>query len=169
MLELLRQWLVGITCAAMVAAVAQALSPPGAVKRIGKFTGGLMLLVAVVKPIASVDGAALTRVLTDYQLNLGSHGRTLEEENRVLMKTIIEERSAAYIVDKADAMGLSCTVAVEADESGEWPIPWTVTVWGALDGEERAALTQRIESDFAIPEHRQFYVAEEDYESGDGA
>lgn len=169
MLGLLRQWLVGVTCAAMVAALAEALTPPGAVNRIGRLAGGLVLLIAVVKPIAQVDAGALTRALTEYQLDLSAYEARLEEENRALMKTIIEEQAAAYIVDKADAMGLSCAVTVEADENGEWPIPWTVTVRGALDEAGQRALTERIESDFAIPEQRQFYQTGEYYESGDGA
>ena len=40
MLELIRQWLVGITCAAMIAALAEGLAPPGAVRKVGRFTGG---------------------------------------------------------------------------------------------------------------------------------
>ena len=41
MLELIRQWLVGITCAAMVVALAEGLTPPGTIRKIGKLTGGL--------------------------------------------------------------------------------------------------------------------------------
>ena len=40
MLELIRQWLVGITCAAMVVALAEGLTPPGTIRKIGKLTGG---------------------------------------------------------------------------------------------------------------------------------
>ena len=32
------------------------------------------------------------------------------------MKSIIEEQCAAYIQDKADALGIPCTVEVQAEE-----------------------------------------------------
>ena len=169
MLELIRQWLVGITCAAMIAALAEGLAPPGAVRKIGRFTGGLVLLIAVLKPVAAVDGQTLSRALAEYRLDLSAYGAQLEEENRGLMKSIIEEQTAAYIVDKAASMGLSCQVRVEAGGSGEWPIPWRVTITGDLDGEAREALTRRIQEDFAIPAERQFYEGPDQYESGDGA
>ena len=107
MLELIRQWLVGITCAAMIAALAEGLAPPGAVRKIGRFTGGLVLLIAVLKPVAAVDGQTLSRALAEYRLDLSAYSAQLEEENRGLMKSIIEEQTAAYIVDKAASMGLS--------------------------------------------------------------
>ena len=114
MLELIRQWLVGITCAAMIAALAEGLAPPGAVRKVGRFTGGLVLLIAVLKPIAAVDGEALGRALAEYRLDLSAYSTQLEEENSARMKSIIEEQAAAYIVDKAASLGLSCQVQVEA-------------------------------------------------------
>lgn len=168
MLELIRQWLVGITCAAMVTALAEGLAPPGAVRKIGRFTGGLVLLIAVLKPIASVDGSALSQALTEYRLDLEGYRAQLEEVNNEAMKTIIEEQAAAYIVDKAAGLGLSCRVQMEAQEGGEWPVPWSVTVTGPLDKAQQEALTRQIEEDFAIPAERQFYETQEPYESGDG-
>ena len=163
MLELIRQWLVGITCAAMVVALAEGLTPPGTIRKIGKLTGGLVLLVSILQPVVELDPAALTRSLTEYKLELGAYSAQLEEENGELMKSIIEEQSAAYILDKAAQQGIACQVTVQAAGEGEWPVPETVTVPGPLTGEQREALERQIEADFAIPVQRQFY------ESGDGA
>lgn len=167
-MDLLRQWLIGITCAAMIVALAEGLMPPGAIRKIGKLTGGLVLLVVIVKPVAALDVTALSRSLTEYKLDLSAYSMDLEKENRELMKTIIEEQSAAYISDKAEALGIQCQVYVQASEEEDWPVPWTVTVIGSLDSEQRAALEAQIEASFAIPAQRQFY-REESYESGDGA
>ncbi len=162
MLELIRQWLIGITCSAMIVALAEALAPPGAVRKAGQLTGGLVLLVAVLQPLVHLDPAALTRSLTEYKLDLSLYDTTLEEENGILMKSIIEEQSAAYIQDKAAQLGIPCQVRVEA-EGEEWPVPQTVTIAGTLTPDQRAALSRQIEADFAIPEERQCY------ESGDAA
>ena len=157
MLELIRHWLVGITCAAMLVALAESLIPAGSIRRIARLTGGLVLLAAILK----LDTTALTRALTEYKLELSAYSADLEEENEILMKDIIEEQSGAYIQDKAAALGIDCQVTVEADGEEEWPIPQSVTVMGSLTAEQQEALERTIEEDFAIPAERQRY------ESGD--
>ena len=165
MLELIRHWLVGITCAAMLVALAESLIPAGSIRRIARLTGGLVLLAAILNPLLKLDTTALTRALTEYKLELSAYSADLEEENEILMKDIIEEQSGAYIQDKAAGLGLTVTAAVscavEADGEEEWPIPQSVTVMGSLTAEQQEALERTIEEDFAIPAERQRY------ESGD--
>ena len=99
MLELIRHWLVGITCAAMLVALAESLIPAGSIRRIARLTGGLVLLAAILNPLLKLDTTALTRALTEYKLELSAYSADLEEENEILMKDIIEEQSGAYIQD----------------------------------------------------------------------
>ena len=157
MLDIIRQWLLGITCVALVAALAESLTPPGAVRKVGRLTGGLVLLIAMLHPLMALDQDALTRALTEYRLELSTYSDELEEENRSLMKGIIEEQCAAYIQDKAEEMGIQCQISVEVGEEGDWPVPESVTVFGSLSEEQQAELTQAIEVDFAIPAERQSY------------
>lgn len=157
MLDMIGQWLIGLTCAALVIAVAESLTPSGAIRKIGRLTGGLVLLIAVLGPLLSLDQGALTRALTEYRLSLDDYSQELIQEDQSLMKGIIEERSGAYIEDKAEDMGIDCQVAVEADGEGDWPVPESVTVFGVLTTEEQARLTREIEADFAIPAERQYY------------
>ena len=100
MLELIRQWLLGITAAAMLVALAEALCPDGNIRGILRLTGGLVLLAAVLNPLLKLDTEALGQALTQYRLDLSAYSTELEEENETLMKDIIEEQSAAYIQDK---------------------------------------------------------------------
>ena len=44
-MEIIRTWLLSVTVSAMVIAAAEALMPAGAVKRVGKLTGGLILVL----------------------------------------------------------------------------------------------------------------------------
>lgn len=157
MLDMIRQWLVGVTCVALLIAVAESLTPPGTVRKIGRLTGGLVLLIAILYPLLSLDQDSLSRALAEYRLELDDYSGELEEENREAMKAIIAERSDAYIQDKAESLGIDCQVSVEVGDEGEWPVPECVTVFGALSEEERAELTRAIETDFAIPPERQYY------------
>lgn len=157
MVELLGQWLMGVTCAALILALAQGLAPEGGPKRAARLAGGLLLLLAVVKPLLSLDGDALTRALTGYRLEAELDAQGLTQANKTLAAQIIEDQCAAYIQDKAAALGITCRVAVEADREADYPVPKVVTVTGELTRAQRQALTHQIEADFAIPASRQYY------------
>ena len=128
----------------------------------GKLTGGLVLLLAILQPVLKLDGTALTRALMEYRVDLSAYGDELEEENGELMKAIIAEQSAAYIVDKAAEWGIHCTARVEcrAGEEGLY-FPETAAVTGSLSGEEQSRLSQMIREDLGVPEERQTYCTEE--------
>ena len=80
-----------------------------------------------------------------------------------LMKTIIGEKTGAYILDKAEAFGAHLervTVTCQVG-TGDMPYPAAVVITGTLDEAQRRTLTRQIEADLAIPADRQTY------ESGD--
>ena len=161
MLELIRQWLLGVTAAAVLVALAEALCPDGNIRGILRLIGGLVLLTAVLNPLLRLDTEELDRALSEYRLELEDYSARLEEENETLMRDIIEEQAAAYIQDKAAGQGIDCRVSVEAAGTGDWPVPTSVTVEGTLTEGQRAALTQMIQADFAIPAERQTYESGE--------
>ena len=159
MMELLRRWLVGVTCAAMIIALADSLTPSGTVRKVG----GLVLLLAVLQPVLTFDYSAMAIAATDYQAAFGAYDLELEETNLDLMKTIIAERTGAYILDKAEAFGAHLervTVTCQVG-TGDMPYPAAVVITGTLDEAQRRTLTRQIEADLAIPADRQTY------ESGD--
>ena len=164
MISVLHNWLVGLTCAAMIVALAEGLTPPGAVKKIGRLTGGLVLLLALVQPVLSLDEETLSSALARYRAELSAYDSALEEENEILMKGIIAEQSGAYILDKAASLGITVPLEVEVETmpvEGGYPVPYSVTVRGSLTQEEQAALAQQITAGFSIPEDRQYYESGE--------
>lgn len=158
MMEGIRQWLLGMVCAAMAAALAQSLAPEGGPKRICKLAGALVLLLATVNPLLRLDEGALSRLTQDYQSALGESAGALEEENDLLYETIIEERTAAYILDKAEELGISCQAEVEYryDQEGV-PYPYRARVTGTWTQEQRQALGQVLEGELGIPPERQIF------------
>ena len=73
------------------------------------------------------------------------------------LSAIIAEKTSAYIWDKADRLGLSCTVevTVSAGEDGI-PLPDTVTITGAY----HACLSALIEEEVGIPAGKQIWLEE---------
>ena len=101
MLELIRHWLVGITCAAMLVALAESLIPAGSIRRIARLTEGLVLLAAILNPLLKLDTTALTRALTEYKLELSAYSADLEEENEILMKDIMRRTVGTPLQDNS--------------------------------------------------------------------
>ena len=158
MMETLRQWLLGVACTAMVLAAADSLAPEGSAKKICRLAGGLALLLAAAGPLLRLDGGALAGALEAYRVQLQGYEEALEERNNLFYQTIIEENTAAYIVDKAEEMGISCQAEVTFayDEDGV-PTPWEVTARGDWTDLTRKALERLLEDDLGVPLQRQHY------------
>ena len=58
-MSLLKTWLFGVIAAAMALSILYALVPKGALLTIAKCTGGLIMLLVVVRPLLALDPAAL--------------------------------------------------------------------------------------------------------------
>ncbi len=154
----LRDWLLGVTAAALAVALAQALTPEGTVKKVGRLVGGMVLLLAVARPLLSLEPGALSVTAAAWDLSAGEMAVKSGEE---AMKSLIEEKTSAYIVDKGGALGLVCTVdtVAEADGNG-WPIPWAVTVRGNWTQSQRQALSRILTEELDIPVERQSFQKE---------
>ena len=158
MTELVRQWLLGVACTALVLAVADSLAPDGSVKKICRLAGGMALLLAAVGPVLRLDSGIIAQTLEEYRGMVQSCEDVLEAQNNLFYQTIIEESAAAYIVDKAEEMGIFCQAEVtfSYDEDGV-PCPWEVTSWGDWTDGTRKALERLLEDDLGVPPQRQHY------------
>ena len=151
MTELLRQWILGVTCAAMIAAVVQAFARKGGAGKAAQLTAGLLVLLAAAKPLAGLSAFNISGALEDLQTQQEMRADELTEENDRMMKELIEGKTEAYILDKAEELGISCKVFVTyaRDESGAFA-PARVRLTGTLTVEERQRLTGQIAADLGI-------------------
>ena len=158
MTELLRHWLLGVACTALILAVADSLAPEGSVKKICRLAGGLALLLAAVSPVLRLDGGVLSETLERYRAQVRSYKETLAEQNHFFYQTVIEESAAAYIVDKAEELGIFCQAEVtfSYDEDGV-PCLWEVTARGDWTDGARETLERLLEDGLGVPPQRQHY------------
>ena len=158
-----RGWLLTVIAASLLCALADALMPPGAVKRVGRLVCGLVLLAAILAPAVRLDVAEGERWLAECFASMEPRRENLEETVNNQMKIIIEGEYAAYIVDKAAEFGLTCSARVEcrASEEGLY-LPVWAEVSGALTESGRARLVQVIREDLGVPESEQSYIGEEE-------
>ena len=163
MMAALRGWLLAVIAASLLCAVADALMPPGAVKRVGRLVCGLVLIGAILSPMKDLDLAAGQRWLDGYLSGLRFQEEELEETVNSQIKIIIEQEYAAYIVDKAAELGWTCTAGVECRMSEEGLyLPCRVEVAGPLTQAERARLAQVIWEELGVPQSEQVYIGEEE-------
>ena len=160
---MLKQWILGITCAALIGALAEALAPPGRVKRAGRLAVGLLLLLAVVKPLGALDYSALAEAAAGYRPDGAACEAELEEKSGAVLKAVIEERTNAYISDKAKTLGMDCTAEVTYYYGSDGEVrPEAVVVRGSWTEEQRAALSRTLEGELGIEAQRQSFERTED-------
>ena len=147
MMGLVREWLLGITAAAILAALAESMMPDGGVKKAGKLVCGLMMAAAVLRPLGSVE-------VTDFALALEydeQQTQALQEEADIRMKTIIEEELAAYSMDKAVQLGIPCQIRFVCREAGEGLfLPESAEVLGITSEQEKQVLTEFLCADLGL-------------------
>ena len=160
MIGAVREWLLGVLCAAVLAALADRLPPQGAAGKIGRMAGGLLLLIAVVRPVVQADLSALASASLPVWEEIGE--AAWAETDMGLLKNIIGEETGAYILDKAEELGIPCTrVEVTCEEKDGVPYPSSVRISGPIGEAQRRALSRTIEADLAIPADRQTYESED--------
>lgn len=159
MRELLRNWLAGIVCASMILALADGIIPKGGAKQICRLAGGLILLLATLSPLLKLGKQDLFEVTRRKESDMEAYIQAFEQENDFLAQSIIEEKTSAYISDKArELTGSSCVVTViTAGEEHSWPIPAEVILRGVWTQKTKEEMSNFLSAQMGIPESRQHY------------
>lgn len=157
----LRSWLLALVAASLICALADALIPKGAVKRVGRLVCGLVLASAILSPLAGLDVESGQSWLERHLASVEFQRAELEEEVNGQMKVIIEQEYAAYIVDKAAQLGAACSARTECRRDGGLYLPQRVEVTGAVPPPLQAELVQIIVRDLGVPEEQIDFSEEE--------
>lgn len=158
MTEWIRNWLFGVSCAAMVMAISEAVVPKGGMRHVCRLAGGLMLLLAAISPVLNLDDDLWTWTAAEYRMVVEDYEAALGEQNNLLYQTIIEENTAAYILDKAREKGISCRaeVVLAVDKNGN-PSPKEARLFGDWTDEQRDILSRILETELGILPEQQYF------------
>ena len=151
MMALVREWLLGVTGAAILTALAEGVMPEGGVKQVGKLVCGLVLVAAILQPFSrgwELDGMWFSG---DAEGNLHEQTQVLQEEVDIQMRAVIEEELAAYSTDKAAQLGIGCRVRVTCTlrEDGVF-LPEEVQIWDVRRGEDQQLLAEVLKKDLGL-------------------
>ena len=153
MIGAVRSWLTSIAAVTLLLTVVQALVPEGTVKKIAGFTGGLLLLAALLQPALKTDLGRLRLDFSDYEEAVGERAAELDAAGKDELAAIIAGRTAAYISDKADALGLGVTAQVRTEPAEGIPVPASVELTGPYSQD----LADWIAGELGIPAERQVW------------
>lgn len=152
MVEALREWITSVVMVTLLLSVTQTLLPEGGVRKLASFTGGLILLVALTRPLLGTELERLELDLEPYRQAVQERQTELRESGEKELSELIARETAAYIWDKAEELGLrvAVRVTVEPDENGV-PVPAAVEVTGPPSEE----LADYLERELGISRERQ--------------
>lgn len=152
MSAVLRDWVLGLTGAALVSAAARMLAPEGRVKRVVALVCGLVTILALISPLRRLDAESFAAFAARYREEgrAAAAGAQISEEK--LLRRIIEERTAAYILDKGRSLGiddLRVTVTAEKLEDGTF-VPKSARLTTKAGETARRKLGEIIEAELGI-------------------
>lgn len=150
----LRQWLLGVVaCATLVSAAGQ-ICPEGALRKIARLTGGLLLLLAMLRPLGALRPAESLPDADGYREEVARLERELSAERENALRHGIASELEAYIEDKAGALGAEVRAEAELETRGGVPLPKRVTLRGAYS----EALSAFLASELGIAKEKQIWI-----------
>ena len=156
-----RGWLLALISVSLICALADALTPKGAVKRVVRLVCGLTLVCAVLSPLGTLDLEQSQRWLEGQLRSTQLERAALEQEVDEQMKVIIEREYAAYIVDKAAQLGAVCSARVACREEDGVLLPLRAEVEGAVSQPVRKELVRALVQDLGLSEEEIYFKEEE--------
>lgn len=159
MIELIKNWVVSLAAAAFISGIATSLVPQGKMRRIVSLVCGLLTITVMLGPIRDFDLGRYSEFMVEFNSRTEVYGLSLENENARLVKAIIEEQSAAYILDKAIQLGIADPKAEVESKYGEgsYPFPWSAELGGEATEEQKRSLGRYMEAELGIPAERQHW------------
>ena len=110
---------------------------------------GMILTVAVIRPLSAFSDLELD-IIDPTILSVGESISAQGEKSAAdAMASIIKERCEAYILDKANALGIHVTAEIALSDDAI-PVPVSVTLSGAVPLNLRLRLEALIQEDMGI-------------------
>ena len=155
MTEGIRGYLLSVCAISILVSLVQTILPQGTVRRVAGFTGGMLILLTAVSPVAGLQPAQLAKSVSRIQLEMEALETGAATGNRELMAGIIKQRCKAYILDKAAELGMSIEADVELDETSDYPYPVKAVLTGTCSAQQKEQLSAAISENLGIPGEQQ--------------
>lgn len=159
MLEWLGKWITSLTAVSILTGCADALAQ-GTAKKAVRFAGGLVLVVVLLSPLRTADIGDMSFYVQQYRAEYEGYAEKHINSDSPQIRLIIEDKTNAYILQKAGSLGVNCSVSTTAkgSENG-YPYPSSLngTYAAGTDPESLESLKDLVEADLCIPREKQIW------------
>ena len=150
MMDAIRQYILQLTAAAAVGAVACGMvGKKGTVGAAVKFLTGVFLIVTAASPLTGLRPEQLRLPGEQLQAQAAAAAARGQAEARRCLEQSIISRTEAYILDKAASISVQVTAEVTLSP-GELPVPRSVILRGAAGPYDRTRLERWISRELGI-------------------
>ncbi len=160
---MIRQVLRDCIAVSVVSGLVLQLCPESGAKRVAALLSAVLLCLTVIRPLKDFDfdsyaleSARLHKAEEEF---LRSAASTTEKLDRLVM----QERCAAYLSEKAEALGLEevrIELQLQWSLDGLW-VPYAVHVKGSWDDGAAARFGELLSCELGIPPDRQYWYRDE--------
>ena len=157
------QWIVGLAASALIAGLALGVTPKGRVRSVLKLVTGAVMMIALVSPLTRFDLGLFSVNAEESREQLQTVQGNVDEAGGRLSRSVIEQECAAYILDKAQGLGIQVeAVSVTAKWGDEGVFyPYEAHITAQLSPDQKSALEEAIEAELGIAPERQYWNGNE--------
>lgn len=152
-MDAVRMWLLGVTVTSFLLSLAETLVTQEGVRRVLRLSGGMLLILVMVRPLLGLVGEVPAFSFSQYAEEAAALEENFEQRQEETLSALIAEETAAYISDKAEEMGISCGVTVAVGVEDGVPLPKAVEMTIPY----HAGLSQWLERELKIGEEKQVW------------
>lgn len=157
-MEALSRYVFSVIAAAFIFGILSVmLDQRGSTGTLLRLMGGLFLTFTILSPIVKMDFSGITDFLERFTVEGEFASADGEEMAAEEYRTIIIRQVEAYILDKANELGLNLTVEVTLSDD---ELPETVTIRGSAGTYAKLQLQQIIEADLGIAKENQRWIGQ---------
>jgi len=147
----LNGYLISVSAAALLVSLVSSLITNAKIKQVALYTGNLILLLAILSPLVTIDQNRIMDAVRDLQREIEAGPTEPTFGNDETMERLIIEQCRAYILDKAAELGADVDVTIFVAETDGIPYPSSASVAGTYSPYAREKLSDILEEDLGIP------------------
>ena len=154
----IREYLVQVTAAALVCGILNTIvGKKGSIAATVRVMTVILMTVTMASPIVRLRFSVVSDFWRDVRFDSAMYAQQGSDASREAVRTIIKERSEAYILDKAASLGADIRVELVLSDDA-LPVPVSVTLHGAVSPVGKRRLQEMIRDELGIPLEEQKWI-----------
>ena len=147
----IREYLVQVTAAGLICGVVNMIvGKKGTVAASVRVMSVILMTVTMASPLVKLRLTGISDFLRDIRFDGSLYAQQGSQVSKDAVSDIIKERSEAYILDKAAAIGADIRVELALSRD-PLPVPVSVTISGSVSPAGKRRLQEMIRDDLGIP------------------